>query len=124
MTLEEERKALEEQRRTLERLAHVDGLTSLSNRRHFDDMLQRTSRRCLRTGEPLGLALIDIDHFKQYNDHYGHQAGDDAHGDSHAGSPALPCFQRTKSSGSCLASSTSTRSPARRSSSDLPESLP
>ena len=66
------------QRRTLERLAHVDGLTSLSNRRHFDDMLQRTSRRCLRTGEPLGLALIDIDHFKQYNDHYGHIQGDEA----------------------------------------------
>ena len=66
------------QRRALERLAHVDGLTNLSNRRHFDDMLQRTSRRCLRTGEPLGLALIDIDHFKQYNDHYGHIQGDDA----------------------------------------------
>ena len=67
-----------QQRRALERLAHVDGLTSLSNRRHFDDMLQRTSRRCLRTGECLGLALIDIDHFKQYNDHYGHLQGDEA----------------------------------------------
>lgn len=67
-----------QQRRALERLAHVDGLTNLSNRRHFDDMLQRTSRRCLRTGEPMGLALIDIDHFKQYNDHYGHLQGDEA----------------------------------------------
>lgn len=67
-----------QQRRALERLAHVDGLTSLSNRRHFDDMLQRTSRRCMRTGEVLGLALIDIDHFKQYNDQYGHLQGDEA----------------------------------------------
>ena len=67
-----------QQRRALERLAHVDGLTSLSNRRHFDDMLQRTSRRCMRTGEDLGLALIDIDHFKQYNDQYGHLQGDEA----------------------------------------------
>ena len=66
------------QRRALQRLAQVDGLTNLANRRHFDDMLQRTYRRCLRTGETLGLALIDIDHFKQYNDHYGHVQGDEA----------------------------------------------
>lgn len=67
-----------QQRRALEKLAHVDGLTRLSNRRHFDDMLQRTSRRCMRTGEALSLALIDIDHFKQYNDYYGHLQGDEA----------------------------------------------
>src|SRR5690606_36899519 len=59
-------------------LAHVDGLTRLSNRRHFDDMLQRTSRHCMRTGEALSLALIDIDHFKQYNDYYGHIQGDES----------------------------------------------
>ena len=66
------------QRRFLERLAQVDGLTNLANRRHFDDMLQRTYRMCQRRSEPLGLALIDIDHFKLYNDHYGHLQGDEA----------------------------------------------
>lgn len=66
------------QRRALQRLAQVDGLTNLANRRHFDDMLQRTYRRSRRTGEAWGLALIDIDHFKQYNDHYGHMQGDEA----------------------------------------------
>lgn len=66
------------QRSALQRLAQVDGLTNLANRRHFDDMLQRTYRMCLRRQEPLGLALIDIDHFKRYNDHYGHLQGDEA----------------------------------------------
>ena len=66
------------QRRFLERLAQVDGLTNLANRRHFDDMLQRAFRMCLRRQEPMGLALIDIDHFKLYNDHYGHLQGDEA----------------------------------------------
>ena len=66
------------QRQALERLAMVDGLTGLANRRHFDDMLERSHRRSLRTGESVGLALIDIDHFKQYNDCYGHVQGDEA----------------------------------------------
>ena len=66
------------QRQALQRLAQVDGLTNLANRRHFDDMLQRCYRMCLRRNDPLGLALIDIDHFKLYNDHYGHVQGDEA----------------------------------------------
>ncbi|MCP4517240.1 MAG: diguanylate cyclase [Delftia sp.] len=66
------------QRQALERLAMVDGLTGLANRRHFDDVLERAYRRSLRTGEPVGLALIDIDHFKQYDDCYGHVQGDKA----------------------------------------------
>lgn len=69
---------LAQQRQALERLAMVDGLTGLANRRHFDDMLERACRRNRRTGEALGLALIDIDHFKQYNDCYGHVQGDEA----------------------------------------------
>lgn len=69
---------LAQQKRTLERLAQIDGLTGLANRRHFDDMLDRAHRRCRRTGSPLGLALVDIDHFKQYNDLYGHLQGDEA----------------------------------------------
>lgn len=66
------------QKRELQRLAWVDGLTGLANRRHFDASLDLSLRRSQRSGEYLGLALIDIDHFKQYNDHYGHMQGDDA----------------------------------------------
>ena len=66
------------QRRELQRLAWADGLTGLANRRHFDATLDLTIRRSQRSGEYAGLALIDIDHFKQYNDHYGHLQGDDA----------------------------------------------
>ena len=69
---------LAQQKRTLERLAQIDGLTGLANRRHFDAMFDRAHRRCRRTASPLGLALVDIDHFKQYNDRYGHIQGDEA----------------------------------------------
>lgn len=65
-------------KRELEQLALVDGLTGLANRRHFDAAIDSVYRRCLRTGETLGLALVDIDHFKQFNDTYGHLQGDDA----------------------------------------------
>ncbi len=66
------------QKRELERVAQHDGLTGIANRRHFDDSLDRACRRAARTGEPVGLALVDIDHFKLYNDRYGHVAGDEA----------------------------------------------
>lgn len=65
-------------KRELEQLALADGLTGLANRRHFDDVLEQSHRRSSRSGEYLGLALMDIDHFKQFNDHYGHLQGDDA----------------------------------------------
>lgn len=61
---------------TLRRLAYVDGLTGIANRRHFDLQLQAEWRRCRRSRKPLALLLIDIDHFKQYNDFYGHPQGD------------------------------------------------
>ncbi len=54
-----------------------DGLTDIANRRYFDQRAEREWKRVLRTGLPLSLLLIDIDHFKQYNDHYGHGAGDE-----------------------------------------------
>ena len=57
-------------------LSLVDELTSLYNRRYFADALAREVKRAERTGEQLGLAMLDIDHFKLYNDTYGHQAGD------------------------------------------------
>jgi len=66
------------QRRMLERLANVDGLTELANRRRFDELYAIEWQRAQRNGRPLSLALLDIDAFKQYNDHYGHPAGDRA----------------------------------------------
>jgi diguanylate cyclase (GGDEF)-like protein len=66
------------QRRILQRLAHADGLTGLANRRRFDEIYQVEWQRSRRNGKPLSLAWIDIDCFKQYNDHYGHPAGDRA----------------------------------------------
>jgi diguanylate cyclase (GGDEF)-like protein len=66
------------QRKELERLATRDSLTGLANRRHFDQVFDLACRRSVRTGEPLNLAMVDVDHFKQYNDRYGHGAGDDA----------------------------------------------
>ncbi len=69
-----ETKALEDQ---LNALAMTDGLTGLANRRAFDEGLDREWRRTLREGTQLSLLLIDVDHFKQFNDHYGHQVGDD-----------------------------------------------
>jgi hypothetical protein len=60
----------------LETLSLVDGLTGIANRRHFDAVLAKEWERARRLGQPLALVLMDVDWFKQYNDHYGHQAGD------------------------------------------------
>jgi diguanylate cyclase (GGDEF)-like protein len=67
---------LEEANRRLNHLATHDALTGLRNRRCFEDRLQEEWGRARREGIPLSLFLVDLDHFKQYNDHYGHQAGD------------------------------------------------
>ncbi len=64
--------------RTLETLAITDGLTGLYNHRHFQDTIEKEIRRCEREGRAMGLLLIDIDHFKQYNDRFGHTEGDAA----------------------------------------------
>jgi diguanylate cyclase (GGDEF)-like protein len=68
---------LRQRTQQLLRLAWVDGLTGLANRRAFDQSLSEEWRRARRNKTPLSLAMIDIDHFKLFNDHYGHQAGDD-----------------------------------------------
>ncbi len=60
----------------LSELASTDALTGLPNRRRFDATLQKEWYRALRDGAPLGLLMIDIDHFKALNDLYGHQIGD------------------------------------------------
>ena len=69
--------ALEAANRQLEALSRTDGLTGIANRRRFDEVLTSEWARSQRTGEPLALAMLDIDWFKAYNDRCGHLAGDD-----------------------------------------------
>ena len=68
---------LEEANFKLQRLATVDALTQVANRRRFDEYLEDEWQRMMREQLPLSLILSDIDYFKLYNDTYGHQAGDD-----------------------------------------------
>lgn len=65
------------QRDRLEALTMTDGLTDIANRRRFDQHLEQEWRRCGRMMVPLSAIMMDIDHFKSFNDHYGHAAGDD-----------------------------------------------
>jgi diguanylate cyclase (GGDEF)-like protein len=58
------------------RLAMTDGLTGLGNRRHFDVVIEKEWQRALRNRAPISLLMIDADHFKAFNDNFGHQAGD------------------------------------------------
>ncbi len=67
---------LKAQAEQLRSLAMLDALTGLANRREFDATLAREWRQCARANTPLSMMMIDIDAFKRYNDHYGHQAGD------------------------------------------------
>ena len=60
----------------LEEIALLDGLTGIPNRRNFDQALEREQGSALRRRQPLSVVMMDIDHFKGYNDHYGHGAGD------------------------------------------------
>lgn len=62
----------------LQRLMHSDGLTGLSNRRHFDEYLELEWRRAMRDQTQLSLLMIDVDYFKAYNDNFGHLEGDEA----------------------------------------------
>jgi diguanylate cyclase (GGDEF)-like protein/PAS domain S-box-containing protein len=75
-----DRKHLEEERRALldrlEAMAHTDPTTGLPNRRAWDEELRNAIARSHRHGHPLALGLIDLDHFKHYNDAHGHPAGD------------------------------------------------
>ncbi len=61
----------------LEKLAVSDGITGLYNRRYFDERLLQEFKRSQRNTQPLSLIITDIDYFKQFNDTYGHQAGDE-----------------------------------------------
>jgi diguanylate cyclase (GGDEF)-like protein len=72
----ERTRALEEANGRLARLAVTDGLTGVYNHRHFREALAREASRAGRTGRPLSLLLLDVDHFKRFNDTRGHPAGD------------------------------------------------
>ena len=74
--LENLAKELEEKNRILEKLVNIDGLTEVYNHRYFQEVLSRELSRSLRNGRPLCLILADIDHFKKFNDTFGHQVGD------------------------------------------------
>lgn len=67
---------LKAQTEMLRSMAFIDGLTGVANRRRFDEGLRSEWNRCSRYNLPLALFMADIDHFKKYNDLYGHQAGD------------------------------------------------
>lgn len=67
---------LREQAVALRSQTLLDDLTGVANRRHFDIAIDREARRARRMGSPLSLMMLDIDYFKAYNDHYGHQQGD------------------------------------------------
>lgn len=75
--LEELNQQLQAQSNALQAMAFRDGLTGIANRRRFDEALAAEWRHCRREALPLALLMIDIDHFKRYNDRYGHQAGDE-----------------------------------------------
>ncbi|PXX95302.1 GGDEF domain-containing protein [Halomonas sp. LBP4] len=60
----------------LREFSYQDPLTGLKNRRHFDEILTHEAAAARRHGTPLALVMVDIDHFKRFNDHHGHEAGD------------------------------------------------
>lgn len=74
--LENLTRELEEKNRILDNLANIDGLTEVYNHRYFQNVLDQEIDRAIRNESFLSLLLIDIDHFKKFNDTYGHQAGD------------------------------------------------
>lgn len=76
--LEEQHQQLQVAQARLTYLSQRDALTELYNRRYFDESFARHSQLCARAGAPLSVLVVDVDHFKAYNDYGGHQAGDDA----------------------------------------------
>lgn len=74
--VEERTRELAEANRQLETMSLTDALTQLHNRRSFDEIMAVEYKRCYRYSHPLSLIFVDIDHFKDFNDTYGHQVGD------------------------------------------------
>ncbi len=77
LALAEAQKRLKKANRHLAKLAHIDGLTRVANRRLFDRMLQNLWKAARRHQKPISLLMMDIDHFKAYNDTWGHLQGDE-----------------------------------------------
>lgn len=77
LQLQDAYKNLETTNAELHRLSSLDGLTGMANRRHFDETIDKEWRRAIRDKTELSVIMMDIDHFKLYNDHYGHLGGDD-----------------------------------------------
>lgn len=75
-TLEALKIELEKKNEELARISTVDGLTAIANRRRFDEILDVEWRQAARRGESLSLVMIDVDHFKRFNDRHGHVGGD------------------------------------------------
>lgn len=71
-------KRLEEVIQSLQLISTMDALTGIPNRRLFDEAIAKEWRRCMRDNKPLSIIMVDLDHFKAYNDHYGHVKGDEA----------------------------------------------
>ena len=72
-----QRKEIEEQNRILQKRSETDALTGMNNRFRLNEYAEEAFLRALQDETPLAVEILDIDYFKQYNDHYGHQAGDD-----------------------------------------------
>ncbi|MBF0303803.1 MAG: diguanylate cyclase [Desulfamplus sp.] len=75
--LEESNTKLKAANLTLAAISKTDGLTGIANRHYFDEVLLNEWRRAARSRQPIALVMLDVDFFKKYNDHYGHQAGDE-----------------------------------------------
>ncbi|WP_370680083.1 GGDEF domain-containing protein [Comamonas sp. GB3 AK4-5] len=67
---------LEQVNARLESMSRTDGLLQIANRAYFDERLLQACAQAGRSGRPVGLIMVDVDHFKRYNDHHGHQQGD------------------------------------------------
>jgi len=76
IALENLARELEEKNRILDHLANLDGLTGIYNHRYFQNVLDQELNRAVRNESEISLIIVDIDHFKRFNDTYGHQAGD------------------------------------------------
>ena len=75
--LHEQQEQISQSNKELRKLANTDGLTGIYNRRYFDQMFEYNFNVAQRNKIPIAVLIIDIDHFKKFNDHFGHQGGDD-----------------------------------------------
>lgn len=76
LQVEQRTRQLVELNMELQQLSSLDGLTGINNRRYFDQFLEKEWQRSICQGTPISLIILDLDFFKNYNDYYGHQAGD------------------------------------------------